>query len=431
MSLDFPFEDHTLPNGLRVIVQPDSTTPTVTVNLWVGVGSRHEEKGRTGFAHLFEHLMFQGSEHVANGEHFQALMGVGGRLNATTWFDRTNYFETVPSGALELALWLEADRHANLLAAVTQENLDNQRDVVKEEKRQRYDNQPYGQAMTRVYANVFPEGHPYHHPTIGSMEDLDAASVQDVHDFFRRHYAPDNTVLTLVGDVTIERGLELAERYFGHIDHRAEPRRAPVDPLPPLAQPVREEITDEVPNDRIHLAFRLPAEGGDTRDDFLAASMALDCLGGLSFSPLEQHLVREQQRANAVDVGAMGFVDGVSLGLVIVDVADGVDTDELEEQVCAELTAFADAGPTPEQMEAVRAQAERAWLSALAAKDERADLISHYTLLHDDPGYINTFLERLAAVTPEAVRAAADRWLRPQSRAAVVYRATQQQEEAA
>lgn len=431
MSLDFPFEDHTLPNGLRVIVQPDSTTPTVTVNLWVGVGSRHEEKGRTGFAHLFEHLMFQGSEHVANGEHFQALMGVGGRLNATTWFDRTNYFETVPTGALELALWLEADRHANLLAAVTQENLDNQRDVVKEEKRQRYDNQPYGQAMTRVYANVFPEGHPYHHPTIGSMEDLDAASVQDVHDFFRRHYAPDNTVLTLVGDVTIERGLELAERYFGHIDHRAEPRRALVDPLPPLAQPVREEITDEVPNDRIHLAFRLPAEGGDTRDDFLAASMALDCLGGLSFSPLEQHLVREQQRANAVDVGAMGFVDGVSLGLVVVDVADGVDTDELEEQVCAELTAFADAGPTPEQMEAVRAQAERAWLSALAAKDERADLISHYTLLHDDPGYINTFLERLAAVTPEAVRAAADRWLRPQSRAAVVYRATQQQEEAA
>ncbi len=167
MPLDFTIEDHTLANGLRVVVQPDATTPTVTVNLWVGVGSRHEEPGRTGFAHLFEHLMFQGSEHVDNGEHFQALMGVGGRLNATTWFDRTNYFETIPSGALELALWLEADRHANLLAAVNQANLDNQRDVVKEEKRQRYDNQPYGQALTTVYATVFPEGHPYHHPTIG------------------------------------------------------------------------------------------------------------------------------------------------------------------------------------------------------------------------------------------------------------------------
>ncbi|APH00773.1 peptidase M16 [Janibacter indicus] len=431
MPLDFTLEDHTLPNGLRVVVQPDDTTPTVTVNLWVGVGSRHEEPGRTGFAHLFEHLMFQGSAHVANGEHFQALMGVGGRLNATTWFDRTNYFETIPSGALELALWLEADRHANLLAAVNQTNLDNQRDVVKEEKRQRYDNQPYGQALTRVYATVFPQGHPYHHPTIGSMEDLDAASVQDVHDFFARHYAPDNTVLTIVGDVTAERALELAERYFGHITHRAEPRRAPVAPLPPLPEPLREEVVDEVPNDRIHLAFRLPAEGGDTRDEFLAASMALDCLGGLSFSPLEQHLVREEQVANSVDVGAMGFVDGVSLGLVVVDVAEGVDTDALEERVCAELSAFADEGPTPEQLEAVRAQAERAWLSALAAKDERADLIGHYTCLHDDPGFINTFLDRLAEVTPQQVQAAADRWLRPQSRAAVVYRAAQEQEEVA
>lgn len=427
MPLDFALEDHTLPNGLRVIVQPDPTTPTVTVNMWVGVGSRHEEEGRTGFAHLFEHLMFQGSEHVANGEHFQALMGVGGRLNATTWFDRTTYFETIPSGALELALWLEADRHANLLAAVNQENLDNQRDVVKEEKRQRYDNQPYGQALNRLYETVFPPGHPYHHSTIGSMEDLDAASVQDVHEFFRRHYAPDNTVITLCGDVTAERGLELVERYFGHIEHRAEPRRAPVAALPPLAEPARVEVDDDVPNDRIHLGFRLPAEGGGTGDEFLAASMAMDCLGGLSFSPLEQRLVREEQRANAVDVGAMGFVDGVSLGLVVVDVAEGVDSDELEAEVCAELDAFADAGPTAEQMEAVRAQAERAWLSALAAKDERADVISHYTSLHDDPGYINTFLDRLAAVTPEAVRAAADRWLRPQCRAAVVYRAAEQE----
>ena len=430
MPLDYPFEDHTLTNGLRVIVQPDSTTPTVTVNLWVGVGSRHEERGRTGFAHLFEHLMFQGSEHVANGEHFQALMGVGGRLNATTWFDRTTYFETIPSGALELALWLEADRHANLLAAVTQENLDNQRDVVKEEKRQRYDNQPYGQALTRVYATVFPEGHPYHHPTIGSMEDLDAASVEDVHEFFRRHYAPDNTVLTIVGDVTAERGLELAERYFGHIEHRAEPRRGPVAPLRPLTEPLREEVEDEVPNDRIHLAFRLPAEAGGTRAEFLAASMALDCLGGLSFSPLEQRFVREEQTANAIDVGAMGFVDGVSLGLLVVDVAEGVDTDALEADVCAELTAFADGGPTDVQLEAVRAQAERGWLSSLAGKDERADLISHYACLHDDPGYINTFLDRLARITAEDVRAAADRWLRPQSRAAVVYRATAQEEAA-
>ena len=155
------------------------------------------------------------------------MLAAGASVNATTWFDRTNYFETIPSGALELALWLEADRHANLLAAVNQANLDNQRDVVKEEERQRYDNQPYGQALSTVYATIFPEGHPYHHPTIGSMEDLDAASVQDVHDFFTAHYAPDNTVMTIVGDVTAERAVALVEQYFGHITHRAAPRRGP------------------------------------------------------------------------------------------------------------------------------------------------------------------------------------------------------------
>lgn len=423
MPLDYPIETRTLGNGLRVVVQPDHTSPTVTVNLWVGVGSRHEAPGRTGFAHLFEHLMFQGSAHVAEGEHFQALMGVGGRLNATTWFDRTNYFETVPTGALELALWLEGDRHAALLAAVTQEALDNQRDVVKEEKRQRYDNQPYGQAMTTVYETVFPQGHPYHHPTIGSMEDLDAASLEDVHAFFRAHYAPDNTVLTLCGDVTPERGFELAQRYLGWVEHRAEPRREPLAQLEPLTSPVRHEITEaEVPNDRLHLAFRLPAESGESRREFLACSVALDCLAGLSFSPLEQQLVREQGSANHVQSTAMGFVDGVSLGLVVADIADGASLDEVETSICEELERFAQEGPTAAQMDAVLAQTERAWLSALAAKDERADIICHYTSLHDDPEHINTFLDEAAAITAEEVRVAAARWLRPQARAVVAYR---------
>ncbi len=202
VDIAYPIQTRTLTNGLRVVVSPDHTVPMVTVNLWVDVGSRHEVPGRTGFAHLFEHLMFQGSRNVRSGEHFEALMAEGGRLNATTWFDRTNYFETLPVEAFELALWLEADRHGHLLDAVTQENLDNQRDVVKEEKRQRYDNAPYGHAMRDVYATLFPEGHPYHHPTIGSMEDLEAATLEDVHAFYCTHYGPNNTVLTLVGDVS-------------------------------------------------------------------------------------------------------------------------------------------------------------------------------------------------------------------------------------
>ena len=201
-DISYPLAERTLPNGLRVLVSEDHTVPTVTLNIWVKVGSRDEVVGRTGFAHLFEHLMFQGSRHVPSGEHFSSLLAAGGRLNASTWFDRTNYFETVPKGALELALWLEADRHGRLLDAVTQENLDNQRDVVKEEKRQRYDNAPYGNAMRDVYATIFPEGHPYHHPTIGSMADLEAATLADVHAFFAQHYGPNNSVLTIVGDVT-------------------------------------------------------------------------------------------------------------------------------------------------------------------------------------------------------------------------------------
>ncbi|MCA1782378.1 MAG: M16 family metallopeptidase [Dermatophilaceae bacterium] len=418
MPLDYPIHDRTLDNGLRVVVSPDHTVPVVTVNLWVGVGSRHETPGRTGFAHLFEHLMFQGSRSVSSGEHFSALMAHGGRANATTWFDRTNYFETVPVGALELALWLEADRHGHLLDAVTQDNLDNQRDVVKEEKRQRYDNQPYGNALTDVYAATFPVEHPYNHPTIGSMEDLDAASLEDVHAFFSRYYAPNNTVLTLVGDLTAEEGFALAERYLGHLDHAVEAPRGRSAQLPPVPGPVRVDRFEDVPNDRLHLAFRLPAEGGD---DFRAASLALDCVAGLASSPMTTNLVRREQIATSIGAHAMGFVDGSSLGLLVVDIAPGQDAAEVEDKVAAELARFVEEGPSEELLEAVKAQEERSWLSALASGEDRADLISQYTLLHDDPGYLNEALDHLLAVTRDDVRAAAQQWLQPDHRVCVAY----------
>ncbi|MGG5260043.1 M16 family metallopeptidase [Phycicoccus avicenniae] len=418
MPLDYPIHRRTLPNGLRVVVSPDHTVPNVTVNLWVGVGSRHEQAGRTGFAHLFEHLMFQGSRGVRSGEHFEALMAEGGRLNATTWFDRTNYFETVPTGALELALWLEADRHGHLLDAVTQENLDNQRDVVKEEKRQRYDNQPYGNALIDVYAAVFPEGHPYHHPTIGSMEDLDAASVEDVHEFFRLHYAPDNTVVTLCGDVGAEAGFALVERHFGALDARAAERRPALPQLEPLTEPVRVERREQVPNDRLHVAFRLPV---DETDELLAATVALDCLGGLSSSRLVRRMVRREQSAVGAHATAWGFVDGVSLGFVVIDVAPGADPAALETALVEELERLAAEGPTAEELEASVAQSERAWLSALASQEERADMLSRNALLHDDPAVVNHHLDRVRAVTAEDVVAATRRWLRPESRAVVAY----------
>jgi predicted Zn-dependent peptidase len=418
MPLDYPIHRRTLPNGMRVVVSPDHTVPNITVNNWVGVGSRHETVGRTGFAHLFEHLMFQGSRGVRSGEHFEALMAQGARLNATTWFDRTNYFETVPTGAVDLALWLEADRHGHLLDAVTQENLDNQRDVVKEEKRQRYDNQPYGNALIDVYAAVFPEGHPYHHPTIGSMEDLDAATLEDVHAFFRAHYGPNNTVLTLVGDVTPEEGFAAAETYFGGLPAiELHPRERHAQ-LPPLSEPVRLDRVGDVPNDRIYVSFRLPV---DTTPDYLACQVAVDVLGGLASSRLVRRLVRTDETAVAVGGWTMGLVDGVGLGTITVDVSAGADVEKVEAAVCEEIRRFIEEGPDDAELESVIADTERSWLSALASIEERADHISHHALLTGDPAYVNTFVERIRAVTAEQARAAAAAWLDPASRAVVRY----------
>ncbi|MER7071520.1 pitrilysin family protein [Terrabacter sp. NPDC000476] len=417
-AISYPLAERTLANGLRVIVSEDHTVPNVAVNLWVGVGSRHETPGRTGFAHLFEHLMFQGSRNVASGEHFSALMDEGARLNATTWFDRTNYFETVPTGALELALWLEADRHGHLLDAVTQENLDNQRDVVKEEKRQRYDNVPYGSALIDIYATVFPEDHPYHHPTIGSMEDLDAATLEDVHAFYRAHYGPNNTVLSLVGDVTPEEGFAAAERYFGGLPAIELDSRPRHDQLPPLDGPLRVDRLGEVPNDRLYIAFRLPV---DTTPDYLACQVAVDVLGGLASSRLMRRLVRTDETAVAVGGWTMGLVDGVGLGTITVDVSAGADVDAVEAAVCDEIERFVSGGPDAAELESVIADTERSWLSALASIEERADHISHHAMLTGDPGYVNTFVNRIRAVTAEQARAAAARWLDPGSRAVVRY----------
>lgn len=418
MPLDYEIHERTLDNGLRVVVSPDPLVPTVTVNLWVDVGSRHEKPGRTGFAHLFEHLMFQGSRNVAEGEHFGALMAQGARLNATTWFDRTNYFETVPSEAMDLALWMEADRHGYLLDAVTQANLDNQRDVVKEEKRQRYDNRPYGNSMSDIYATVFPPGHPYHHPTIGSMQDLDAASLGDVHDFYRTHYGPNNTVLTLVGDVTAEQGFAAAAKYFGElpsVDIAPPPESAP---LSPLDEPVRLERRGDVPSDRLHVAHRLPV--AHTRE-FFAAEIAYDVLAGLATSRLYRRLVRREQRCTHVSRSAMGMVGGVSLGLLVLDAADGVSCAQLEDAVVEELSVLIADGPTDAELRTIRADTERWWLQSLAAQDERADLISHYTLLHHDAQFVNNYLDIAATISAQEVQEAAATWMRPESRAVVTY----------
>ncbi len=311
MPLTYPIAEQTLDNGLRVVVSSDRAVPIVAVNLWYDVGSRHEPAGLTGFAHLFEHLMFQGSRNVASGQHFSLLETAGASLNASTFFDRTNYFESLPSGGLDLALWLEADRMGYLLDAVNQENLDNQRDVVKEEKRQSYDNRPYGDSYERLVKLAFPEGHPYAHMTIGSMADLDAASVEDVHAFFRAYYGPNNAVLTIVGDVSEEDAFDAAKRYFGHLPAIPQPPEAPDGTIGPLTEVLRDDVVSDVPSDLITMMFRLPVDGTPELD---AAGLALDILAAGQSGRLNRRLVRDERRAAADRRGLVRHADRDRLG---------------------------------------------------------------------------------------------------------------------
>ncbi|HVR99248.1 MAG TPA: pitrilysin family protein, partial [Thermoanaerobaculia bacterium] len=252
MKPDLPFERHSLPNGLRVVLHPDSSLPLVTVNLWYHVGSKNERPGRTGFAHLFEHMLFQGSQHVGTNEHFRHVQQVGGVANGSTWYDRTNYYETLPASHLDLGLWLEADRMGWLLPAMTAEKLEMQRQVVMNERRQRIENQPYGLAGERLRELLYPPDHPYHWPVIGYMDDIAAATLDEVQAFFRTYYAPNNAVLTLAGDFDPEDALRKVEAWFGEIP--AGPPVPPVSaPLAPLGGERREVIEDDVRLPRIYI----------------------------------------------------------------------------------------------------------------------------------------------------------------------------------
>ena len=406
IRLDYPVHTRVLDNGLRVVVSPDHSVPVVAVNLWYDVGSRDEREGETGWAHLFEHLMFQGSAHVASGEHLHVLQNVGGAVNATTWFDRTNYFETVPTGALDLALWLEADRLATLPDHLDEANVETQRSVVKEEKRQRYDNVPYGEVMTHLAELVFPPGHPYAHVTIGSMADLDAATPERAAEFFRAHYRPDNAVLTLVGDIGPKDAFKRVEKAFGWIPGWNRRQRPPAPPLPSLAGRPSRDVTADVPADAVYLAWRLPPR--DT-PSFDAADLALAILGQGQTSRLHQGLVRGRAIAAGATAAALGLIGGNSLGYATVRCLPGITAADAEAALTTELERLLADGPTAAELRRATVQYEREWLGELAQLDVRADQFSAYATLHDDPGRVNRRLAELAEVTLDDVaRAAAD-----------------------
>jgi predicted Zn-dependent peptidase len=413
------FTDERLPNGLRVIIAEDHLAPVAAVCIWYDVGSKHEVEGKTGFAHLFEHVMFQGSRHVAKTEHMSLVQAAGGTMNGTTWLDRTNYFETMPSHQLELALWLEADRMATLLDALNQANLDNQREVVKNEKRSSYDNRPYGQWFHKLQAHVFPAPHPYNHPTIGSMEDLDAASIEDVASFFRTYYAPNNAVLAIAGDVDPAQARVWVERYFGSI-----PANSAIPPLgdmslpPTLAGEVREVVEDQVPLARHYFGFRAP-RFGDSRSD--AMELAAQILAGGKGSRLYQRLVREDRIAQDVAFFSLGLVGGASIVAGQATVRPGVDLDVVEKAFEDELERLGREPVTDDELARARALIETYELEALQRVDERADRLAMYATLLDDPDLINRQLDRYLAVTAADIQAVAAEFLVPDNRVVLTY----------
>jgi zinc protease len=406
--VDIPHQQFTLDNGLRVVVHTDRKAPVVAVSIWYGVGSKHEPAGKTGFAHLFEHLMFNGSEH-SPGDYFEPLQQVGATdFNGTTWLDRTNYFQTVPTGALERALFLESDRMGFLLGAVTQEKLDNQRGVVQNEKRQG-DNQPYGLVDYLIYENLFPTGHPYHHSTIGSMADLDAASLADVKQWFIDNYGPNNAVLVLAGDIDLATAKTLVDKYFGEVKRGSvvKPVNAPV---PTLGAAKAEATKDRVATTRLYRTWTIP---GLNDKESVPLDVAATILGGLSSSRLDNALVRDEKIAVAVSAYTEVF-QHASVFVVQADVKPGVDPAKVAERLDAVIADFVRDGPTADEVgrTQVRTIAGRIrGLEAVGGFGGKATALAEGLLYSNDAEFYKKKLAALGAVTPAAVKASAKKWL--------------------
>jgi predicted Zn-dependent peptidase len=406
--IDIPYQQFTLDNGLRVVVHEDRKAPVVAVSVWYNVGSKDEPAGKTGFAHLFEHLMFNGSEN-APGDYFEPLKEIGATdFNGTTWFDRTNYFQTVPRPALERALFLESDRMGHLLGAVTQEKLTNQIGVVQNEKRQG-DNEPFGLVEYAQLEALFPEGHPYRHSTIGSMADLDRASLADVKNWFRERYGPNNAVLVIAGDVSAAEARPLVEKYFGDIPRGPVNNPAEAD-VPTLAAPKSQVMHDRVANSRIYRNWAVP---GLLSPDAVPLDVAAGVLGGLASSRLDNELVRKDQTAVRVTASLQPF-HRVSLFEVTADVKPGVDPAMVERRLDEILADYIRNGPTADEVQRVvmtEVAGRIRGLEQVGGFGGKAVALAEGTLYANDPEFYRKQLLAFARVTPADVKAAMQKWL--------------------
>ncbi|HVO20626.1 MAG TPA: pitrilysin family protein [Anaeromyxobacter sp.] len=409
-----PYQQFKLPNGLNVILSEDHTAPVVGVDMLYNVGSKDERPGRTGFAHLFEHLMFQGTEHLPKGEADRLIEAAGGSSNGATSPDRTEYWEQVPSNALEQMLFIQSERMGYLLPTLDQAKLDNQREVVRNERRQNYEMQPYGLAWKALGENLWDPDFPYHWQPIGSHEDLQAANLEDVQGFFRRWYGPANASLAIVGDIDPARTRALVERWFGAIPASAAPEHAAPTPRP-LAAEKRVTMEDDVQLPKLYLAWQSPK-------DYAPDDAALDILGDILASGKSSRLVKRLVMEERTAQGVMAAQQSEALAgsfLVVATPKPGVTLEALLRSVDEELARVAREPPSAEEVQRAKNKIESQvifGLEPVGGFGGRANHLNSYYWETGDPGYLAKDLERYRAVTPEDVRAAAARWLRPDRR---------------
>lgn len=414
VRINVPYERFTLKNGLNVILHSDKTTPTISVNTWFHVGSGYEKPGRTGFAHLFEHIMFEGSKNVPEGMFDQWLEAAGGSNNGSTNVDRTNYYEDIPSNALELALFLDSDRMGYLLDSLNIGKLDGQRDVVKNERRQSYENRPYGYAFLMMAESLYPKSHPYNWPTIGSMADLSAASLDDVKEFFRLYYAPNNASLSIAGDIDIPKTRSLVEKWFNEI-----PMGKPVPQqdrtVVSLTEEKRLTIEDRVQLPRIYMTWHSPATltPGDAELDLLASILA----GGKN-SRLYKKLVYDMQIAQ--DVSAYQASAKLGSQFVISSTArSGHTLAEIEQAIQEEIDRIKTEVPSLRELERARNQYEVSFIERLESINGKADMLNNYFYLTGNPDYFNEDLARYYAVDPQDISTIAARYLKDMERVVI------------
>jgi predicted Zn-dependent peptidase len=409
-SLQLPVIRATLKNGLRVVLSPDATVPTVAIVVYYDVGSRNEERGRSGFAHLFEHMMFQGSDNVQKGEHFRLVMNRGGSPNGTTSDDRTNFFQTLPASELELGLWLEADRMRSL--AITQENFENQRQTVMEERRQSYDNRPYMGSMLRINELAYGDYFPYAHSTIGDMEDLKKAPLAAVREFFEHYYAPNNAVVSVAGDFDPQQALRLIERHFGGIHAHERPAYAPGELAPQKAERTESMVDPLAELPAFHISYPIPPDG--TPDHYALEMLAMVLSDGES-SRLYQKLIKEKQLLQEISVGTDDRRGPDQLAVWGI-CSEGKQASEARDVIYHELSDIADKGVTERELQKAKNGVRSSFVFGLAANMSRAMRLGEFELYFGDANLLNQEADRYLAVTLADVQRVAKQYFAAQSR---------------